>query len=264
MFIHFAFGSMTKGNIGEQTQKVIELILKEKRLKPSECPEFIPVYPTLGRKLNLGDPEVKSDRLVVMQLRGTSNDEKITYLPDDVRMLCFIKASLNQLTMSPHSRQYGKFGIVLTNSFLERKGLHLVDYYTEKSVWTNSLIKKWNHYTKNNLHPEKCQEMRDKIVNYSKPATLFPSFLKLTTIEISKTPEGLTAKRYTYDRYPEGYDFRKEQEYRIVFDKDEDYLYFDENDLFMVITPDLKVKGEVETFLKCNWSKQPKIEVYPS
>ncbi len=105
--------------------------------------------------------------------------------------------------------------------------------------------------------------MQDEIVNYRKPATLFSSFLKLTTIEIHRTQEGLTAKHYTYDRYPEGYDFTKEKEYRIIFDKDEDYLCFDEGNLFMVITPDLKSKDEVDSFFKRNWSKQPKVKVFP-
>jgi hypothetical protein len=265
MFIHFAFNSLAKENkIAEQTQNIIELILKKKRLKPLECPEFIPVYPTPGLSINLGDPQVKSDRLVVMKVRDTSADERITYLPVPVRMLCFIRISFNQLAMSPHSEQYGKFGIVLTNSFLKNKGIHPVDYYTEESVWTNPLIMERNHYTENNLHPERHKEMQDKIVNYSKPATLFFSFLKLTTIEINRTPESLTGKRYTYNRYPEGYDFTKENEYRIIFDKGEDYLCFNEGDLLMVITPDLKSKDGIESFFKLHWSKQPEVRVFPS
>ena len=127
-----------------------------------------------------------------------------------------------------------------TTSFLKGKGIHPVEYYTEESIWTNPLITQWNYYTRNKIHPEKHKEMQDEIVNYRKPATLFPSFLRLTTIEINKTSEGLTARRYTYDRYPEGYDFTKENEHRIVFAEEVDYLYFKEDDLFMVITPDLE------------------------
>ena len=59
-------------------------------------------------------------------------------------------------------------------------------------------------------------------------------------------------------------DFTKEKEYRVIFDENEDYLYFSEGDLFMVITPDSKSQGEVKSLLKGNWSKQPKVEVYPS
>ena len=265
MFIHFAFSPLAKTNkIEEQTQSVIELILKEKKLKPSECPEFVPAYPTPGVKLNLGDPEVKSNRLVVANIRGTSTDERITYLPVPVRMLCFIQIPFNQLAMSPHSHQYGKFGIVLTNSFLKHKGIQSVDYYTEESVWTNPLIKIWNNYLRNNLYPKKHKELQDEIVNYRKPATLFPSFLELTTIEIKKSLEGLSAKHYTYDRYPEGYDFRKENEHRITFDEGVEYLCFKESDLFMVITPDLKAKDKVETFLKEEWTRQPEVKLFPS
>lgn len=49
-----------------------------------------------------------------------------------------------------------------------------------------------------------------------------------------------------------------------TYEEGVDYLYFGEDDLFMIITPDLKSKGEVESFLKRNWSEQPKVEVYPS
>ena len=101
MFIHFAFGSLAKEcKIKEQTQNVIELILKEKRIKASECPEFIPVFPASnkGVRLNLGDPEVKSDRLIVMKLRGISTDDSIAYLPVPVKMLhpMWSKRSLKQ------------------------------------------------------------------------------------------------------------------------------------------------------------------------
>jgi len=51
MFIHFAFGTLGKrGKIEEQTEAIIQYILKEKRLKASKCKEFIPAFPMLGAK----------------------------------------------------------------------------------------------------------------------------------------------------------------------------------------------------------------------
>lgn len=273
MFIHFAFGSLAKENkIEEQTKNVIELILKEKRLKPSECPEFVPAYPRPGIKMIPGDLKVEGNKVILGEINlgeptqqlGIPHEKEITYLPTPVRMLCFIQIAFNQLATSPHSQQYGKFGIVLTNSFLKKKGIKPVDYYTKESVWTNPLIKRWNHYTRNNLYPEEHKELQDEIVRYRKPATLYPSFLKLTTIEINRTPEGLTAKHYTYDRYPKGYDFTKENEYRIAFNEGADYLYFDEGDLFMIITPDLKAKDKIETYLREEWTQQLQVKLFSS
>ena len=264
MFIHFTFSELAKqGQIEEQANCVIEKILKEKRLKASECPEFVPLFPdTRGVRITYGEPRVSGDT-VVLPITNEVPERNITYLPCDVKMLCFIKTSFSQLSTSPHSQQYGKFGIALTDNFLRGKGIKPVEYYSEKSVWTNPLIKKWNYYARNHLYPEKHKELQDEIVNYRKPATLFPSFRKLTTIQINRTADELTARRYTYNRYPEGYDFRKEKEWRIIFNKGKDYLYFDEGDLFMVITPDSKVKRKIETFLSQNWNKQPRIEEFP-
>ena len=190
MFIHFAFGPLGKqGKTEEQTEQVIELILKNKRLKPSECPEFVPAFPDpRAKRIPLGDLRVKNDKVVIADigikeelpnLLNAPSDRRITYLPTPVKMLCFIQISFNQLATSLHSRHYGKFGIVLNNNFLKKEGIKPVEYYTEESVWTNPLIIKWNHYAKNNLYPEKHKDLQDEIVSYRKPATLFLSFLKL-------------------------------------------------------------------------------------
>lgn len=263
MYVHFAFGQLGRhGNIEEQTDSVIGLILGEKRLKASPCPEFVPAFPGPGLRLVLGDPEVKNGK-VVSKLLGTSHEKTITYLPVEVWMICFIGTAFNQLATSTHSRHYGKFGIVLKSDFLRKKGVRPVEYYTEESVWTNPLIKKWNYYTANNLHPDKHKELQDEIVSYRKPATLFPSFLKLTTIQISKNKEGLSAQRYTYNRYPERYDFTKENEYRLVFNNGDGVLPFNESDLYMIIAPDPRAKRRVEEYLRTSWSYQPHVEAFP-
>ena len=273
MFIHFAFGSLGKqGKIEEQTKQVIELILREKRLLVSKCKEFIPAYPKKGAKRIppemfkvTGDGEAsvtfypKEDPDWLNKL---PDDTTIHYLPADVPMICFIKISFNQLKSSTHSAEYGKFGLVFAEDFLKSKGIKPVSYYTENSLWHDELIKRWNS-TGNKMSSKDKADLEREILSYRKPATLFPTFKESVTIKLTRASEG-TLEYLTYNRYHDGYDFTKEKEHRIVFDKEVDYLYFVEDDLFMIITPDLKSKGEVESFLKSTWSKQPKVEVYPS
>ena len=67
----------------------------------------------------------------------------------------------------------------------------------------------------------------------------------------------------TYDSYQEGYDFTKENEHRIVFDEHVDYLYFGENDLLMIITPNSNAKNEIETYLNETWTHQPQVKIFP-
>jgi len=274
MLIHFAFGSLGKqGKTEEQTRRVIELILQEKRLLVFKCKEFIPAYPKKGVKRIppemfkvTGDGEASATFYPKEDpdwLSKLPDDTTIHYLPMDVPMICFIKTSFNQLKSSPHSAEYGKFGLALTDGFLKRKGIKPVLYYTESSLWNDNVIRKWN-YNQNKISSKEKTELEREILSYRKPATLFPSFKESVTIKLTRASEGTTLEYLTYDRYPHNYDFSKEKEHRIVFDEGVDYLYFGEDDLFMVIVPDLKSKGEVEAFIKRNWSKQPKVEVYPS
>lgn len=274
MFIHFAFGSLGKqGKTEEQTKRVIELILRGKRLLVSKCKEFIPAYPKKGVKRIppemfkvTGDGEASATFYPKEDpdwLSKLPNDTAIHYLPMDVPIICFIRISFNQLKSSSHSTEYGKFGLVVVDGFLKSKGIKPVFYYTESSLWNDGLIKRWN-FNQNKMSSKDKTDLEREILSYRKPATLFPTFKESVTMKLTRASEGTTLEYLTYDRYPDNYDFTKEKEHRIVFDKGIDYLCFDEGDLFMVITPDLKAKGEVEAFLKCNWSKQPKVEVYPS
>jgi len=274
MLIHFAFGSLGKqGKIEEQTKQVIGLILRKKRLLVSKCKEFIPVYPKTGSKhipsemfKVTGDGEgsvtfyPKEDPDWFNKL---PDDTTIHYLHVDVPMISFIKISLSQLKNSSHSAEYGKFGLVFTDRFLKSEGIKSVSYYTESSLWSDKLIKRWN--SEQNRMPRKDKsDLQREILSYRKPATLFPSFKESGIMKITRAPEGTSLEYLTYDRYPDNYDFRREKEHRIIFEDGVDYLYFAEDDLFMIIAPDLKSKGEVEAFFKHNWSKQPKIELYPS
>ncbi len=274
MYIHFAFGSLGKQDeVEEQTKRVIELILKEKRLLVSKCKEFIPAFPMKGAKrippemFQVTDEGVASATFYPKEdpdwFRKLPDNTTIHYLPMDVSMICLIKTSFNQLRTSTNSMEYGKFGLVFTERFLKTKGMRPVFYYAEKSLWTDELIKRWNQSHKNLSHKDKT-DLEKEIVSYRKPATLFPSFKESVTMKLTKATAGTTLEYLTYDRYPDGYDFTKENEHRIVFDKGVDYLYFGKSDLVMVITPDLEAKKTIEIFLNENWRDKPKVEVYPS
>lgn len=67
-----------------------------------------------------------------------------------------------------------------------------------------------------------------------------------------------------YSRYQIGYNFRNEQEHRIVFNDNEKYLYFDEEGFFMIITPNDESKIRVENYLKANWERPPIVKIFPS
>lgn len=271
MFIHFAFGELARqGQIEEQTDKVLELILKEKRLKGCKCTEFIPVFPDPNSKPIPLKPfrkvEGRNDLVVAsIDTDNPPSSNLVKYLPVDVPMISFIKIAFNQLKNSKHSEEYGKFGIVLTKNFLKSKGIRPVQYYTEESLFSDPLILRWDNDVKQNkLSADETQMLQREITSYRKPASLFPSFMYSVTHIINfNRAEGTTTDFFTYDRYPVGYDFRNETEYRIIFD-DEKYFRFNEDDVYMIITPDLKAKDRVESFLKHNWSNQPKVEIFPS
>lgn len=274
MFIHFAFGSLGKqGKTEEQTKQVVDLILREKRLLVSKCKEFIPAYPKKGSKriptkmfkvTGEGEASVtfypKEDPHWFDKLPDNTS---IHYLPINIPMICFTKISFNQLNNSAHSSEYGKFGLAFSDDFLKKEGMRQVFYYTETSLWDDELIRKWN-YHENEMSKADKTNLEKEIVSYRKPATLFPTFKESVIMKLTSQSEGTTIEYLTYDRYPENYNFEKENEYRIVFDEGVDYLLFEESNLFMIIVPDVKSKEEVKVFLKKNWTSQPIVKIYPS
>lgn len=270
MFIHFAFGPLGKqGKVEEQTQKTIDCILKERRLKISKCKEFIPTFnPAESKTMPFNMFEKKNDRLEAKidleEANKLPNAPPITYLPVDVPMICFIKTSFKKLRNSPHQNEYGKFGISLADSFLKSKGIRPVRYYTEKSLYKDLFIRKWNLHRGKDLSQEERKIIKREIVSYRKPAALFPSFITSVTAIVSKFSDGIEVQYFTYDRYPTGYDFTLENEYRITFKEGVEYLNFSENDLHMLITPNSKSQSEVEEYLHKNWEIQPKVVVFPS
>jgi hypothetical protein len=275
MFIHFAFGQLGKqGKVIEQTEKVISTILTEKCLVARYCTEFLPVFPPPGEacRLNLKLPAkiTKDDKgrpTVWLRIGDQDKDKQpthneITFLPSDVPMVCFINISFDDLKASPHSKEYGKFGIVLNTQFLKSVGLKPVLYYSEESLWHDPEIIVWNDAARRN--DKNLKAMQDEIVAYRKPETYFRRFADLTTIMIRKTTDNIAVSHYKYDRYPVGYDFRKEHEHRIVFQSENDHLQFKVDDVYMVIVPTLDTKTQIFSYLKDKWKRLPFIEVFPS
>ena len=274
VLIHFAFGSLGKqGLTTEQTEKFINLVLKEKRLQVSKCVEFIPVLPIKGDKRipiemfkSTGEAYVSATfypRQDPNWLEKLPDDTKISYLPVDVSMICFIRITFNQLGTSGHHREYGKLGLILTTDFLTSHGAKPVSYYSEKSVWQDVAVKKWN-YELHSLSKQERLELENEIVSYRKPAVLLPSF-KEKRMKLTGTTQGVALEFHPkYERYPIGYDFERENEVRIVFLNEEQYLYFEERDLYMIIAPDPQAKRTIESFLYQYYTKRPAVKLYPA
>ncbi len=273
MFVHFAFGQLGKqGKTEEQTKQVIELILENKSLKVCPCTEFIPRFPEPGSiripsdKIRFVSKGSQSQSVNDSQQRekdALPDNDSIYFLQRDVPMISFIRIARNKLRTCNHWKEYGKFGIVLTDRFLKSRCIRLVKYYTEESLWNDPWIRKWNYELKS-LPADKREKCEKEILAYRKPSTMFSTFKNSVMAKITVTSTGGTVDLIKYNRYPKGYDFTKEQEHRIIFDEGVDYLYFDESDLFMVITPNSECKDRVESFLKQNWSRQPRVEVFPN
>jgi len=186
----------------------------------------------------------------------------INFLPVDMPMICFIMTAFNQLANAPHQREYGKFGIVLTDKFLRDKCIAPVEYYNEASLFADPLVRRWNEIamTPGALTSERLWLERD-ILTFRKPAKLFPG-LKAITANVTRQDNDISVQYLTYDRYPEGYDFTAEREWRIAFEEVDEYLHFREEDLYMVITPDERSMTTVQDYFN-EWQNKPRLRCFP-
>jgi len=159
-------------------------------------------------------------------------------------------------------------GIVLKDDFLKRSSIKAVQYYDEDSLFSDPLVVEWNlkFAYKPNLNSierrEKC-EIETKILAFRKPATLFKSFLESRQLAIKNMGTKIDVEIVdAYERYPIGYNFREEMEWRIVSDTEE-FLPFFESDLFIVIVPDEKCGSVLNQYFNKNWKIIPRIEIFP-
>lgn len=273
MFIHFAFRSLAReGRIDKQADSVIELVLEKKQLKACRCYEFVPVYSqpdVSGWTIDIEQTAAfNKDRLgdgnYLEIISAHSNTTRAIYLPHQVNMLCFIKTAFNKLSGSPHTAVYGKLGLVFTNTYLKSIGINQVVYYSESSVLEDPLIKKYNEISKcTNPDAQERQRLIREITYCRKPATLFPSFRESAIATIQKKEGNTFIRHWIYDDYDEGYDFTNENEWRVVVDEGEQYVKFQESDLYQVIVPNAEFKKRIETYLSQKWHVRPKVEICP-
>lgn len=278
MLIHFAFGSM-KQDTGMQVDAVMNTILSEKRLKYSKNREFIPVFqPHLHPRFRgqevfripLESFKVSDNLLVASSddIQPMKPESEVYFLPDEINMICFIKITFNKLKSSPHSKEYGKLGLVFTEEFLKKQKIESVSYYEEKALTKDPIVIEWNmkFAYKPNLPAGKLKEkseLETQILAYRKPASLFDSFRESRRIAVRNTGAGIeSAIEDAYARYPFGYNFRDENEWRIASKLDE-YMDFEEENLSMVIVPNEESKQVLERYFKAKWTVQPAIRIFP-
>ena len=268
MFIHFAFSS-EKGDTELQTCKLIELILDKRRLLFRKNPEFIPVINAQFMDSNIQPIHVnnfqKGEDFV--QLDVTSETDNLPYLfqylREDIKIICFICTSFDELKNSNHIEEYGKIGLIFDEIFLKDNSIKEVHYYTEESLISDSLIINWNRNYARRSNLSNCQMLEKRkleleILTYRKPAKLFKSLFESKIIVIGGQNEGLMQ---TYGRYPLGYNFKNEKEWRIISKSNNDYLCFKEEALKSIIVPDINSKTNIENYLNINWLHTPEIFV---
>lgn len=263
MYIHFTFGQLAKaGEVNKQFSGFAEKIITPKRLKVSVCQEFIPIpNESSGNKVQLDITKgVIEEVAFKLNTEHTTSLPTVFYLPEDVPMICFIKCPFKKLKNHSHKDEYGKLGIVFTEDFYKKNKLKRVFYYDENSVKNNHLIKK---YQQNDLSVLERQKLSKEITAYRKPKKLTENFLKSAVARINISENGRSLSFYTYDRYPIGYNFTSESEYRIAFDPEVNFLHFKENDVFMIIVPSQEIQEKLIKFLRENWAVIPQIKVYP-
>ncbi|MCX5832591.1 MAG: hypothetical protein NT140_12025 [Deltaproteobacteria bacterium] len=173
--------------------------------------------------------------------------------------------SFEQLPMHPHKEQYGKLGLVFDNEYLSKNKIRKVYYYKEESLFYDPIVLQWNHYFayKSNLSPIEIlrkKELEEQILAYRKPHTLFNSFSESRKLAVNNNGVRIAD---VYERYPIGYEFCKENEWRISSQSNEDYLNFEEKDLKAVITSDEKSTKQLERYFATEWNVSPDILVFP-
>ena len=226
MFIHFAFSS-NRDNPDIQITNVIDYILRERRLKFGLNPEFIPRispehHPRFSGATKLVKVPLRRFRGIKggVELDVYTEEKKADYLfrymKEMIRIISFIEVSSAELATTPHSDFYGTLGLIFNPDFLIRSGLTQVNYYDEESLLSDEFVLEWNRYAYcSNLSKadkDKKRELEIKILAYRKPATLFESFSESGSLVLSRDKvEFLEA----YERYPIGYNFAAEQEWRI-------------------------------------------------
>ncbi|KTD71529.1 hypothetical protein [Legionella tucsonensis] len=261
--IHFAFGS-DKLNPNLQYSKLLNFILQYRRLKISKNEEFIPV-PTKPNGILLNPNHFTLNwNGHISQVMPKTYSKKFgdyAFLPHPVRMICFIKCKLNSKEMHHHSIRYGKMGLIFKEEFLQQNGLKKVAYYTNNDIAKDPLLKEYWALSRN-TKPEdanRLKELAKEICLTRKPALQYEDFRSEASTVISVSDGQISL--YQYDRYEDGYDFRRENEYRIPFTTPDEYMYFEEQDLLGITVPNHKIAKKLSEYL-VGWTKRPEVIIF--
>lgn len=266
MYIHFAFSSLKK-NPEKQICNLIDLILEKRHLRFGKNPEFIPVINAEFMNSNVKSVHVenfqKGEDFVQLDVSSKIDNPLFLfkYIRVEIKIICFINTSFDELKSLTQLKQYGKVGLIFDEKFLIDNSLKEVYYYTEGSLIYDPLILEWNfkYARRSNLSAYQIDEKRRlelEILTYRKPSRLFKSLFDSRIIVIGGPNEGIME---SYGRYPLGYDFTKEKEWRILSKTQNDYLFFEEKALKGIIVPNIECKKRIEDYFKSNWITKPEI-----
>lgn len=215
--IHFAFGSLHREHqLDEQLENFIRHILEPMKFKAFACPEFIPTLP----------PE---DALVFNANIDPNKPSALTYetsqiqrmpimLWEDVWMTSFVKIPLIKIGSWVPADHYGKLGIAMTDKFRTRIGARPVGYYQYEKLHNDPLT--LTHIQAAVEHRHEDPLVRAQLLHFRKPERMTPAFrIACKQGRLERTHGGDRAASTTYDRYPIGWKFSDEQEWRVIADE---------------------------------------------
>ncbi len=261
MFTHFTFGNL-KHDPALQIQKFIDLILLPQKLKFCSCVEFLIANNSSGFKVPLERAtKVNNEISVPIKLDDLIYSPKsIAFLPQNIFMICFIKSSENKLRKNVHLKEYGNLGIALTDDFIKKNYAEEVQYYKHFKIVNEPIVIEWQKLAsktdRTTAEGERIQHLVRKITAFRKPEKMFKEFQEKIVL---MTNDNLEIKSI-YDRYPLGYDFRNEFEWRIISDT-EKYLSFKTENIVKIFTANEPQKVAIQNALSKKWEKIPPIEV---
>jgi hypothetical protein len=262
---HFAFGQLHReGRYSQQVDEFVDKILLPMRLKASPCVEFMPVLQSTSGLT--GDPNSIRAISGGITFDRWSPTLPVGLLPNDVNMVSFVDIALKKLGSWKPSEHYGKLGLVFKDSFRTRKNVYRVFYYPDflslardpKVIQLDAAIKRQDHVV--------IEELARELTQRRKPASLWPEINNVfaaVKVDIDSSGRAMFEK-LTYSRYPEGYDFTKEQEARIATQEEGVMIDFTDSDVLSVIAPSEEVKNRIQTLLIKNWRHVPQVFVYPT
>lgn len=262
--IHFGFGHYHRSSQHqEQVEAFLDYILIPKKLRASVCPEFMPIINKKGAMWgNPNSAEVVDGNGI--KFNKWVSSPPVGLLPADVPMVSFVDLPINKLRNWVPSEHYGKLGVAFTNQFRSRYKIKKVYYYNYPELENDPMVIQLNRAISKGDEMER-ERLSKEVVRFRKPAFLWPEINNLfAVIKMNTMPGGgMSFEKLTYSRYQEGYDFRSEQEARLITPEDSMDVPFLESDILAIIVPNSSTKELIEAKLRKSWANIPKVLEYP-